>query len=215
LIEEVARFYGYDKIPPRLPPIRVLEPLSAPIKKTVEKLRQILFHHGFDEVINFSFSAPEKESNFQNGRKEIEIRNPISSRASLLRTNLVGGLLENIVWNRNRGAEGINIFEMGNIYFWDGERCKEQLWLGIVSTGKVGAAHWQAKNECMDFFYLKGACESLMTNLGFEPFSFYEKKHPYFEDEYSLSLKFKGQEVGYLGLLKKEILDAFSLKEAV
>lgn len=215
LIEEIARFYGYDKIPAKIPPLQKLEPTFDPNRKRVDKLRQLLFHQGFDEFLNFGFFDPEKKPWFEASRRVIEIRNPASSKASLLRTTLVAGLLENVAWNKNRGAESVHAFEIGNIYFWDREKCKEQLSLAIVSTGFLGYHHWQGGREAADFFHLKGTCELLMAHLRYKPFSFQEKSHPYFEQRYSLALLFKGETVGYLGLLKGEILDSYSLRDDV
>jgi len=215
LIEEVARFYGYDKIPASFPPLRVLEPPVERKRERINKLRQLLFHHGFDEVLNFSFSDPEKEARLQTGQKAIEIRNPISSKASILKTTLLGGLIENIVWNKNRGAEGIHIFEIGNVYFWQNETNREQLTLALATTGLVGPVQWRRKSEETDFFRVKGTLESLLTYSRHEPFSFKEEDHPFFEQQFSLALIFKEETVGYCGLLKKNILDSYSLKDPV
>lgn len=215
LIEEIARFYGYDKIPASLPPLRVLELPVDQKRERINKFRQLLFHNGFDEVLNFSFSDPEKEARLQTGQKAIEIRNPVSSKASLLRTTLLGGLLENIVWNKNRGAEGIHLFEIGNAYFWQNETNREQLTLALATTGIVGPVQWHRKSEDTDFFRIKGALESLMTYSRYEPFSFKEEDHAFFEQEYSLAMIFKEETVGYCGLLKKNLLDSYSLKEPV
>jgi phenylalanyl-tRNA synthetase beta chain len=215
LIEEIARFYGYDKIPASLPPLRVLELPVDQKRERINKFRQLLFHNGFDEVLNFSFSDPEKEARLQTGQKAIEIRNPVSSKASLLRTTLLGGLLENIVWNKNRGAEGIHLFEIGNVYFWQNETNREQLTLALATTGQVGPVQWHRKSEDTDFFRIKGALESLMTYSRYEPFSFKEEDHAFFEQEYSLAMIFKEETVGYCGLLKKNLLDSYSLKEPV
>ena len=215
LIEEIARFYGYDKIPASLPPLRALELPVDQKRERINKFRQLLFHNGFDEALNFSFSDPEKEARLQTGQKAIEIRNPVSSKASLLRTTLLGGLLENIVWNKNRGAEGIHLFEIGNAYFWQNETNREQLTLALATTGLVGPVQWHRKSEDTDFFRIKGALESLMTYSRYEPFSFKEKDHAFFEQEYSLAMIFKEETVGYCGLLKKNLLDSYSLKEPV
>ncbi len=215
LIEEIARFYGYDKIPASLPPLRVLELPVDQKRERINKFRQLLFHNGFDEVLNYSFSDSEKEARFQTGQEAIEIRNPVSSKASLLRTTLLGGLLENIVWNKNRGAEGIHLFEIGNVYFWQNETNREQLTLALATTGLVGPGQWHRKSEDTDFFRIKGALESLMTYSRYEPFSFKEEDHSFFEQEYSLAMIFKEETVGYCGLLKKNLLDFYSLKEPV
>ena len=215
LIEEIARFYGYDKIPSHFPTLSVPEAPRKEKREKINKIRQLLFHQSFDEVINFSFSDPEKEAVFLSQRPPIVIKNPISQKASCLRASLLGGMLENIVWNVNRGAERVNIFEIGNIYFWNDSEAIEELFLGLATTGFVDQSYWEGKNEEAGYFYLKGTCESILTYLRYEPFSFQEEEHDYFEEGYSLAVVYKGEKVGILGLLKSSILESFSLKEAV
>jgi phenylalanyl-tRNA synthetase beta chain len=215
LIEEIARFYGYEKIPLQIPPLRTLDTILDPTKEKTDKLRRLLFHQGFDEVVNFSFMDPAMEQGLSSGYKPIEIRNPISQKTSLLRTTLLGGLLENVVWNKNRGTESIHIFEMGKIFYWDNEEHKERNMLGLVMWDQVGEKHWREKNHDADFFHLKGTFESLLIQLRYDPFSFQRENHPHFQEGYSLALYVKGERVGYLGFLKKEILDAYLLKEKV
>lgn len=215
LIEEIARFYGYDRIPSQIPPLQKLEPVPDPRRERIEKLRQLLFHQGFDEFINFSFFDPQKEPLFKTGKNPIQIRNPISSKASVLRTTLVAGLMENVLWNKNRGAEGIHAFEIGNVYYWEKQKICEQLSLGLVTTGNLDDLQWQGKNERTDFFHLKGTCEFLMEHLRYKPYAFEEDDYPFFEPGYSLSLSYKEEKIGHLGLLRRDILDSYSLEESV
>jgi len=215
LIEEVARFYGYDKIPSKVTPPASLEPFIDKKREKVEKLRQTLLHQGLDEVINFSFSDPEKESAVQSGREPISIRNPISSKSASLRTSLIMGLLENVAWNMNRGLEGVHLFELGNIYFRKDEAHEEQLTLGLLTTGLLGRSHWQVRAGETDFFVLKGAVEALMSALRYEPFSFAAAAHPFFEKGTSLALAYKGNKVGHLGVVKKSLKGLFSVEGTV
>ena len=215
LVEEIARFYGYDKIPSEFPPLQKLEPVLDPVRKRIEKARELLFHQGYDEFVNFSFFDPEKESLFQTEKETIQIRNPVSSKASCLRTTLMAGLLENVLWNKNRGAEGVHAFEIGNVYYWEKEKIQEQISLALITTGYIDASQWQGKRERTDLYHLKGTCEFLMENLRYEPYNFQEKDHPFFEQGYALSLNYKGEGVGCLGLLKRDILDSYSLDDEV
>jgi len=214
LIEEIARFFGYDKIPVVVPPLEILEPVPSN-KERMRKLCQSLFHRGFDEVINQSFADPEKESVFQSGKVPVEIRNPISTKASRLRTTLLGGLLENTAWNKNHGTEGVHIFEIGNIYHWLNSDPCEELCLGLTTTGPLEGPHWKNRAGRPDFFFLKGACEAMMETLRYEPYSFEGKAHPFFEEGSSLALVYKGEIVGYLGRVRTGILDAYSLEPPV
>ncbi|UCE41950.1 MAG: phenylalanine--tRNA ligase subunit beta [Candidatus Aminicenantes bacterium] len=215
LIEEIARFYGYEKIPIQLPPLRSLEPILDPKKEKIKTLRQLLFHYGFDEVVNFSFMDPEKQEKFTHDLNPIPIRNPISTKAAFLRTTLIGGLLENVAWNTNRGAEGVDIFEIGNIFQFDNDSYNEHLMLSMVMTGSTGERHWKEKGREAGFFHLKGTCEALLAQLRYGSFFFKEENHPHFQDGRSLALHFKGEEIGWLGAIDQKILGAYLLKHEV
>jgi phenylalanyl-tRNA synthetase beta chain len=205
LIEEIARFYGYDRIPSAITPAKSFEFVVNRKRERVLTLRQTLLERGFDEVINFSFADPEKEAVLQSGREPVKLRNPISARASVLRTNLLMGLLENAAWNRNRGLEGVHIFEVGNIYFCQGEKPEERLTLGLLTTGLFPGRGWQEKPAETDFYVLKGALEAVTAALRYEPCSFEGAAGPYFEEGQGLTLVYKGQPVGRFGVLKASI----------
>jgi phenylalanyl-tRNA synthetase beta chain len=214
LIEEIARFFGYDKIPVVVPPLEVLEPAPSD-KDRMGKLNDQLFHYGFDEVINQSFADPEKESAIRSGKPAVEIRNPISTKASILRTTLLGGLLENIAWNRNRGQDGVHIFEIGHVYSWNENAAAEELTLGLATAGPLGAPQWKAKPAETDFFHLKGALESVLRRLRYAPAVFEEDGHPFFEDDHSLTVSYKGQGIGRLGQVHGRLLDLYSIRGPV
>jgi phenylalanyl-tRNA synthetase beta chain len=216
LIEEVARFYGYDRIPSEVTPLKSFEPPSNNRKRErIQKLRQALLHQGFDEALNFSFSDPEKEALAASGRLPVPIRNPISSRVASLRTNLIMGLAENVSRNLNRGLEGVHLFEIGNIYYLNDDSPCELSALGIMTAGRLGHPRWQASGEETDFFVLKGAVETVMSALRYEPFWFEETTHPFFEEGGSLALVYKGEPVGSLGVLKKGLRDLYEIEGAV
>ncbi|MFW6123923.1 MAG: phenylalanine--tRNA ligase subunit beta [Acidobacteriota bacterium] len=215
LIEEIARFYGYDKIPSHIPVLQGID-LEVNKKKEVEdKIREVLFHQGFDEVVNYSFMNPEKKKLFEAGLDAVEIRNPISSKASFLRVTLIEGLLENIVWNVNRGADGVHVFEIGNVFFQIDGKCFERYSLGFVGMGQLDPMFWQEELEKLDFFHLKGTCEEVFKSLKFDDFSFSEEEHPFLEKDYSLCMYFKREKIGVLGGVKQSIADAYSIQEPV
>ncbi len=198
LIEEIARFYGYDRIPSQITPLLDYEPPASRRRERANRLRQVLFHHGFDEVLNYSFTDPEREALAKTGRMPIEIRNPISARGSLLRTTLLNGLLETAAWNINRGAEGVHVFEVGNLHFWQDEKNREALTLGLLSTGILPDAGWRERPRPTDFYFLKGAIEASLGLLRY-PLTFAEVKHASFDKDQSLAVLYRGEPVGVLG----------------
>lgn len=205
LIEEIARFYGYDRIPSEFSPVRSFDLSVNRKRERLGKIRQTLLGQGFDEVINWSFADPEKETAAGSGLRPVDIQNPISSRASVLRTTLLPGLLDNAAWNLNRGLEGVHIFELGNVFYWEGDKHREELHLGLLTTGLLPGAGWTSAPVETDFYVLKGALEALMEALRFEPVAFEDRGHAYFEPGQALALLYKGQAVGCLGALRKSL----------
>lgn len=218
LIEEIARFFGYDNIPSEVTPAKSFDLPPADRKRDrIWKVKEILFHHGFDEVINFSFADPEKEKLWQTGYQPIALKNPISARFSILRTSLLPGLLETATWNFNREAQGVHLFEVGNIYFWEeeNEKHREEIRLGIITSGLREPQTWNSPKRETDFFVLKGAVEGLINYLGFDHLSFESVDHPFFEPGHSLKILLKNEPVGHLGLIKQETARAYELEKPV
>ena len=215
LIEEIARFYGYERIPSQLPLLKITESPFNSKREKIEQIRRILTSFGFDEVINYSFTSPEKDNFFKDERSPVNLRNPISALFSQMRTSLLSGLLHNISWNLNRGAEGISVFEIGKIYEWIEEKPSEHLSLGIACSGIIRERHWKERVKKADFFLLKGTVESLLEELKLLPFSFEKENCNYFEESFSLSINVKGERIGQIGLIKKNIREAFEIEEEV
>ena len=187
------------------PRLAVVEPVPSE-RERLRKINERLFHYGFDEVINQSFADLGAEAALGTGKRPVELRNPISIKASALRTTLLGGLLDNAAWNRNRGMEGVHIFEIGNIYSWIEDAAVEDLTLGLISTGPLGAASWAAKPRPADVFHLKGAVESALGALRYDPIQFVEEPHPFFDDDLALAVLYKGKAVGRMGRVREAIL---------
>lgn len=215
LVEEIARFYGYDRIPSVVTPVDSFDATVDRKRMRLARLRRTLLGQGLDEVINWSFADPEREAAAGSGRTPIPIQNPISNRASIMRTTLLPGLLENAAWNLNRGLEGVHVFETGRVYYWEEEKHREDLHLGLLATGLRPGAGWDTPAAETDFFVLKGALEALFEALRFEPVAFEEKDHGSFEPGRALAVLYKGQEVGRLGTLRRDFAAISSVERTV
>ncbi|MGZ5452647.1 MAG: phenylalanine--tRNA ligase subunit beta [Candidatus Aminicenantales bacterium] len=216
LIEEVARFYGYDRIPSEVTPVASFAPAVNKKRERQARVRETLLGQGLDEVINWSFADPEKEAAAASGRTAVPIQNPISNRASVMRTTLLPGLLENAAWNLHRGLEGVHIFEMGNVYYWgDDEKHREDLYLGLLSTGLLPGAGLAAAAVETDFYVVKGAVEAVFEALRFDPAGFEERDHPSFEPGRALAVVVKGHPVGHLGRLRPALAASSAVEPAV
>jgi len=215
LVEEVARFYGFDRIPSVVTPVGSFELCADRDRERLDRIRENLLGQGFDEAINWSFADPVRDKAAGVDREPVAIENPISTRASILRTTLLPGLVENVAWNLNRGLEGVQAFELGAVYSWvEGKTC-EEVHLGLVSAGLVAGASWAQAAAPTDFFVVKGALEALAEALRFDPVTFEKKDHPSFEPGRALALLYKGQEVGRLGALSPDLAAAASIERTV
>jgi len=216
LVEEIARFYGYDNIPSQVTPVDSFPSGTNRRRERLARLRETLLAQGFDEVINWSFADPEREAAAASGRTPVPIQNPISNRASIMRTTLLPGLVENAAWNLNRGLEGVHVFEAGNVYYWgEDEKHREDLHLGLLSTGLLAGEGFAAHAAETDFFAVKGAVEAALEGLRFDPAAFEERDHPSFEPGRALAVLYKGQPVGHLGLLRRDFAAAVSVGRPV
>src|SRR5581483_11939453 len=113
LIEEIARLYGYDKFPNTLPSFSgaVTETDDAPKQR---KLRTSLLALGYNEAVSLTFISREDAKQFSPATP-IELANPLSEEASVMRTSLVPGMLSMLAYNLNRGIDDVRLFEAGNV----------------------------------------------------------------------------------------------------
>jgi phenylalanyl-tRNA synthetase beta chain len=168
LIEEVLRGYGVDKIPGRTRG-RFMQLGKADQTHDVETLflRERLAGCGLSEVRTSKLIS---KSVFAFSGGAIELRNPLSEDHVALRPNLISGLLDVLERNIRAGAESVSIFEIGRVFISQAERDEERH-LGILLWGNAASAsNWRSQStRSLDLFDLKGALESIVSNLSFGP----------------------------------------------
>jgi phenylalanyl-tRNA synthetase beta chain len=176
LIEEVARHYGYNGIPLTLPVVPMKTENSKRERNLEDKLKGILTSFGFLEVVNYSFDDPELLSLY-NENEQLKILNPLTKESSVMRTNLIVGILRNVSFNLNHQVQDIRIFEIGKVYFpvvslpnppkgngssalTTGGLPKEITKISGAATGKRQLELWD--KEEFDFFDMKGILERVL-----------------------------------------------------
>lgn len=185
LIEEVVRIYGYEEIPADSP----VAPLVMPIHQDfnfVDFSKKFLVDRGFFEVINFAFVPKENEQNFCNNATPIALMNPIASHLSVLRSSLIGGLLENLSKNLKQQQNRVRLFEVGRVFYKKEEEGESenfaQPWhLAALMYGSALPENWANSKRMLDFFDMKGEVESLLNqiqNLRFEALENHPALHP-------------------------------------
>ena len=162
LIEEVARIYGYLKIPSTLPSFSggVVE---QPDARKQAALRNRLLALGYNESLSSTFIPQQEAREFASGAEPMRISNPLSEEAAYMRTALVPGLLSQIAYNLNRGNSDVRLFEMGHVFSMQGAAVDEHRSLAFAATGAASTANVHRKPEPLGFFHVKGEIEQLLA----------------------------------------------------
>ena len=159
LIEEVARHYGYDRFPSRLPGMADGRPArKAPHAAEDSRIRELCLALGYDETISMAMVSCEAA---WGDASPVELSNPLSEEAAVLRTSLVPGLLAALEWNLNRGAQNIRLFELGSVYGRSNNAFREPARLALAATGDSIEAALGRPAKSFDFLDLKGDMEQL------------------------------------------------------
>jgi phenylalanyl-tRNA synthetase beta chain len=172
LIEEVARIWGYDKLPaePPLAPARMRARSEA--SRGVHDLRQHMAQSGYQEVINFSFVPDAWEADFgADLARSIRVLNPIAGQYSRMRSNLLSGLVANLRYNLNRQATRVRTFELARVFARDPQQGEgpEQVagiaqprHLAALAFGPAEEEQWGLPARRVDYFDVKGDLERLL-----------------------------------------------------
>ncbi len=161
VIEEIARLHGYDKFPNTLPAYvgAVVELPDAPKER---KLRTSLLALGYDETISLTFISHHDAEQFSSV-PVIELANPLSEEASVMRTSMVPGMLKMLAYNLNRGSANVRLFEAGNVFEAAGHKTAEFKRICMGATGSALKASVHRAARPISFFDLKGDVESLLA----------------------------------------------------
>ncbi len=170
LYEELLRIHGLEKIPSTLPQIAGSDAPVRPETLRRGKLCDHLAAAGLAEAINFAFHDRPSDEGYPSlyeGRRPLEIANPLSDRYAVMRRSLLPNLVASARYNQRRGAASVGLFEIGHIFCAEGEeRSVEQEALALVVGGSQGNP-WERQVE-IDFFDLKGILENLADEFGIE-----------------------------------------------
>jgi phenylalanyl-tRNA synthetase beta chain len=213
LIEELARIHGYDKFDNTLPTYAgyVTELPDAAKDAT---LRQELLALGYNEAISLTFISRQDAQEFSPA-PAIEIANPLSEEASVMRTSMLPGMLNMLAWNLNRGVSDVRLFEAGNIYEASGARSVEKKRIAMGVTGNAEPPSVHKPGRALSFFDLKGDLQTLMA--AFDSHTMYYDPHTpaYFHPGRSARVVMDGQTVACLGQIHPELAAARKLRQEV
>ncbi|GAB3761019.1 phenylalanine--tRNA ligase subunit beta [Ramlibacter monticola] len=207
LVEEVTRVVGYGALPttPPLAPITAKLPPEA--RRSRFAVRRLLAALGYQETINFSFVEEHWEKELAGNADPIKLLNPIASQMSVMRSSLLGSLLQVLKFNLDRKAERVRVFELGRVFVRDASvqttdttvrGVRQPMKIAGLSYGDPDGLQWARKAGQGDFYDLKGDVQALLSPLQAE---YVPGAHPAMHPGRCAIIRVDGREVGVLGEL--------------
>ena len=211
LVEELARLEGYDTLPQLS-----LNPVYKKIKHNSQShLSDLLSAKSFNEIISYSFISRDDHNLFGTGVAALEVKNPISQNMSIMRTNLVSGLVNTFIHNLNHGQDSQKLFEIGNTFsLKKNKEVAEKNTLAGLMSGKVNEDTWKEEAKDISFYYLKGVVQDLLREYK-GPCVFENCKIDFLHPGMSSSIKINNKIIGFMGSLQPTHLDRLGLKKDI
>lgn len=207
LIEEVARLVGYQHLPTTPP----LAPITARVRPEGQRSRFDVRHRlaalGYQETINFSFVEAEWERDLAGNADPVKLLNPIASQMSVMRSSLIGSLLQVLKFNLDRKAPRVRVFELGRVFLRDAgvattdstvKGVRQPMRVAGLAWGDAQAARWEGKPQRADFYDAKGDVEALLAPA--LP-TFERTEHPALHPGRAARVLLGGREIGVVGEL--------------
>jgi phenylalanyl-tRNA synthetase beta chain len=216
LIEELARLYGYNRLPVRYPQARLAPQAKAEARSELPALRRLLVARGYQEAITYSFIDPKWFELFNPGVEPLLLANPISADMAAMRSSLWPGLVKALQHNLNRQQDRVRLFESGLRFVGQLQGLKQEAMLAGVVCGSRLPEGWAQGRDEVDFFDVKADVEAVLGFAGASgAFSFVPGQHPALHPGQTARIERDGQEVGYLGALHPDLVKKLGLDRPV
>ena len=211
-VEEIARIHGYDHVPAAAP--RSSVPMLALREGERDRfdLRHAMAARGYQEVINYSFVPEAWESDFAGNESPVRLANPISTQMGVMRTTLLGGLVQTLRYNLNRGEARVRVFEVGRCF--EGSAADIAVQPERIAALALGARlpeQWAEKAVGVDFFDAKGDLEALAGGRALE---FAAASHPACHPGRCAAVRAGGRAIGVVGELHPRLQQRYELPSA-
>ena len=218
LVEEIARIYGYEKLPTTLPEAAGTAGELTETQALRRKVRTIAEGAGLTEIISYALTTPEKAVEFAVTPTNLtELMWPMTVDRSALRQNMVSGMLDTVAYNVNRKNSNVAIYEIGKVFEQNGNP-KEELpneinTFAFAISGLVAEKDFQTKATPVDFFYAKGIVEALFDKLevsvDYVPTKDLASMHP----GRTAAIVLDGQTIGFLGQVHPQTAKNYGIPE--
>ncbi|HEU4460100.1 MAG TPA: phenylalanine--tRNA ligase subunit beta [Methylibium sp.] len=220
LIEEVIRVLGYARLPDT-PPLAPITPrVRSESRRGVHTLRHAMAALDYQETVNFSFVEERWERELHGCAQPIRLLNPIAAQLAVMRTSLVGSLVEGLRFNLARRASRVRLFEIGRVFLRDGAApagdvsiagIAQPLRLAGLAWGQAAPLQWAEPARSVDFFDAKGDVERLLEPRAAR---FVAAEHPALHPGRSARVELDGAAIGWVGELHPRWRQAYELPQA-
>jgi phenylalanyl-tRNA synthetase beta chain len=209
LIEEVARHYGFDRLPVTFPaPAAAPRPLDPRITRA-RQLRSALTGAGFSEAVTFGFIADSAAAPFAANGDVVPIANPLSETFAVLRPSALPGLVDAVAHNRRREQRDVRLFEIGARF---SRSQGEHRALACAWTGRAAPDHWSGSARDVDFFDMKAVVERVCEVAGVAVETT-PHNAAWLTPGRSATVVAQGKQVAVLGQLARDVTTAHGLPD--
>ena len=216
LIEELARLYGYNRLPVRYPQARLAPQPKAEARAHLPELRRLLVARGYQEAVTYSFIDPKQFELFNPGVEPLLLANPISNDMAAMRSSLWPGLVKALSHNLNRQQDRVRMFESGLRFVGQLDGLKQEPMLAGVVCGSRLPEGWAQGRDAVDFFDVKADVEAVLGFAGaLNDFTFVPGSHPALHPGQTARIEREGRLVGFVGALHPELSKTLGLDRPV
>jgi phenylalanyl-tRNA synthetase beta chain len=220
LIEEVARMVGYNNLPTTPPLAPITASACQEAQRSPHALRHQLAALGYQETINYSFVDERWEHELAGNANPIKLLNPIASQMSVMRSTLLGSLLNVVKFNVDRKASRVRVFELGRVFHKDAsvqntdttvQGFDQPMHVAGIAFGSAAPLQWGIKEQAADFFDVKADVEALLAPAVPQ---FEAAEHPAMHPGRCAKVLVNGQAVGHVGELHPRWRQSWDLAQA-
>jgi len=219
LLEEVARIYGYNRLPTNTLSSSASFSAQAEGKLSLKQVKNLLVNRGYHEAITYSFVSPEINTLINPESHAIKLTNPLSADLAVMRGSLWAGLVQTLIHNINRQQSRVRLFETGLRFLEEAGHLyniKQEAMVAGLLYGSRHPENWTAKAEAVDFYDLKGDVEAVLAATGCSAHFTFETGHSLtLHPGQSAVIKRNGVSVGWIGALHPPLQQQLDLPQAV
>ncbi|TKZ35541.1 phenylalanine--tRNA ligase subunit beta, partial [Brachyspira catarrhinii] len=215
LVEEIARVYGYNNISSNIPHIKC-NPINTDYEE-ISLIKHKMASYGLYETKQYSMGDSSIFKRFGiDEEKFIKVVNPLTSEMDVLRPTALASLLNNVIYNQNHRHKNGALFEVGNIFYKNGDKFVEEKHLSAVMFGLYQEKLWNKDARVYDFFDMSGVIEELLIkDLKCSDYNLIAKENNLFVPTISAEIVIFGEKIGIIGKLHPKILEIFDINTDV